>query len=606
VKKAGAVSIPDDDPELLETSREVRGHALTLSLLGNWLRLAFGGDIRKRDRAELTRADEENGGHAFRVMAAYERWFAAPDADGKSNGARQLAALRLLGFFDRPAEPEDLAALRAAPPVPGLTEALFLAPKGAPDDTQANPEPIPKRDWSTALTRLADAGLFIIGGEGQIDSHPLVRDYLGAALKARSPEAFREGHRRLFERLKAAAPYRPEGLDGLQPLYRAVAHGCLAGRWEEACVKVYQDRILRGTGHDGFYSWRKLGAFGANLGALACLFEDRWTRPAGALAEPDRAWLLNETAIQLRALGRLGEALEPVRAGAEMPERRKHWENAARGYGNLSELELTLGRIAEAVADARRALDHAERSSDAFERMSKRTSLADALQQGGENAEASRLLAEAEALQEQRQPQFPILYSVQGFGYCDLLLAGAERAAWRAGTGAQSEAADALAACEPMARRAGQTLEWAMVHLGLLDIGLDRLTLARCALYADLLQGLAPSPEVRSQAEQALDCLRLADRQDYIPFGLLTRAWVRRAAGDPNGARADLDEAERIAARGSMRLHLADCALYRARLFRDRVALAEARRLIDACGYRRVPELEDAEAAAMDWPDPFR
>jgi hypothetical protein len=55
-----------------------------------------------------------------------------------------------------------------------------------------------------------------------------------------------------------------------------------------------------------------------------------------------------------------------------------------------------------------------------------------------------------------------------------------------------------------------------------------------------------------------------------------------------------------------MRLHLADCALYRARLFRDRVALAEARRLIDACGYRRLPELEDAEAAAMDWPDPFR
>jgi hypothetical protein len=51
-----------------------------------------------------------------------------------------------------------------------------------------------------------------------------------------------------------------------------------------------------------------------------------------------------------------------------------------------------------------------------------------------------------------------------------------------------------------------------------------------------------------------------------------------------------------------MALHLADIALTRARLFRDRAALAEAQRLIEDCGYgRRVPELEDAEAAAARW-----
>ena len=39
-------------------------------------------------------------------------------------------------------------------------------------------------------------------------------------------------------------------------------------------IKVYHDRILRGTHYGGFYSVKKLGAFGADLGAVACFFED--------------------------------------------------------------------------------------------------------------------------------------------------------------------------------------------------------------------------------------------------------------------------------------------------------------------------------------------
>ena len=49
-----------------------------------------------------------------------------------------------------------------------------------------------------------------------------------------------------------------------------------------------------------------------------------------------------------------------------------------------------------------------------------------------------------------------------------------------------------------------------------------------------------------------------------------------------------------------MRLHMADILLTRARLFRDRDALAQARTLIEQCGYgRRLPELADAEAALL-------
>jgi hypothetical protein len=95
-----------------------------------------------------------------------------------------------------------------------------------------------------------------------------------------------------------------------------------------------------------------------------------------------------------------------------------------------------------------------------------------------------------------------------------------------------------------------------------------------------------------------VDSLRASSEQIWITAGLLTRAWLRFVEDDMDGARADLDEAWQIAERGAMKLYLADIHLHRARLFRDRAALVQARQLIEQCGYwRRKEELEDAERA---------
>lgn len=641
-RRAGASAIAEadaaDHPDLRQAGREVQGHALTLSLLGGYLREAEGGDILRRDVVDMGAADAE---HAFHVMAAYERWFAGDT----EHGPRHLAALRLLGFFDRPAQPDSLGALRAAPPIAGLTEAL----QGMSD-----------ADWRRTLSHLRDLGLIQVAsapGEARaaerdtlnpppgggldpqpLDAHPLIREYLARRLRDRQPEAWREGHCRLYEQLKDSCPPRPDGIAGLQPLYQAVAHGCLAGRYQEALDEVYFDRILRGSGSDGFYSTDKLGAFGADLGALAGFFDPPWQRLVPALNEADQAWLLSTAAVYLHALGRLTEALEPMRAGAERLVKHGNWKQAAIGYNNLSDLQLTLGRVPAGVADAEAALAHAERSGDAFLRMGTGTALADALHYHGEAEAALTRFREAEALQAHDQPQYPVLYSVQGFQYCDLLLAEAEGAAWvawladregleLAETDASStppttasppshtaaagiQVAVALATCDAMTQRATQTLAWVTGKVGPLDIALDHLTLARAGLYAALLQAhpaTRPDPAAlaatRAELDRAVDGLRAAGRDDYIPRGLLTRAWLRRALGDAAGARADLDAAQRIAARGGMRLFLADLHLTRARLFpQPRAAahaeLRQARALIEACEYRRrLPELDAAEAA---------
>ena len=96
--------------------------------------------------------------------------------------------------------------------------------------------------------------------------------------------------------------------------------------------------------------------------------------------------------------------------------------------------------------------------------------------------------------------------------------------------------------------------------------------------------------------------LRQAGTTHHIPRGLVSRALLRFVEDDSDGCLTDLDEAWRIAERGAMRLFQADVLLHRARLFRDKAALAEARKLIEECGYhRRNEELADAEEAAKGW-----
>src|SRR5262249_48893392 len=164
-------------------------------------------------------------------------------------------------------------------------------------------------------------------------------------LREHRPEAFRAAHSRLFDHLCATAPHRPDTLAGLQPLYQAVTHGCLAGRQPEVCQEVYIDRILHGTGAGGFYSTDTLGAFGADLGAVAAFLEERGRRLAPSLSDPSRAWLLSEAARQLLALGRLTEAVEPMREGMERRIEAENWEQAAVSASNLSLLKVTLGRL---------------------------------------------------------------------------------------------------------------------------------------------------------------------------------------------------------------------------------------------------------------------
>lgn len=595
-------------PELQATVEEVKGHALTLQLLGTWLHDAHAGDIRQRHLVKLEEADaEEQGGHAFRVMAAYETSF---EREGDP-GRRALALLRLLGLFDRPITADCFDALRQPPVITGLTDPLLGL------STPLLNKTLSRLESARLLTVHREAGS---GSLTSLDAHPLLREYFARQLREQQPDAWRAAHGRLFEHLCASTQEGDQPtLEDLQPLYQAVAHGCLAGLQERACDEVYFARIAR---EGEYYSVHKLGAFGSDLGAVACFFEQPWQRVSPALIDSGQDRLLSVAAYCLHALGRLTESLEPIQAGAPREIARKDWSNAAITHINLSELELTLGEVAAAMRDAEQSVTHADRSGNSDWPIPTRTTHANALHQAGRRVEALKGFREAEQMQ-QKLPYYPLLHGQRGFYYADLLLAAPERAAWQRVTPGQPVSAKGAPAhhkvLEAVEQRAAQTLEWIeRASVDILSAALDHLTLARTALFTALLTPAKPGAtelaQARREADAAVAGLRRAGAQHHLPRGLLTRAWLRAITGSltgPDSAQADLDEAWDIAERGPMRLHMADIHLYRARLFfrearypwqSPEADLAAARELIERCGYgRRREELEDAEAALAQW-----
>jgi tetratricopeptide (TPR) repeat protein len=635
--RAGEERIGPDHPELIAASHEARGHALTLNLLGRYLREAEYGDIRRRGTADILAADEALGGHAHRVMVSYERWLAQAGDPAPGTENLLVAVLRLLAFFDRPADEGAIRALLKAPAIPGLTDTLSK---------------LSRSDWRMAVSRLVDLGWVERSGGPQtasgldvddppvaddpkggtwLDTHPLIRSYLATQVKESRPDAWREGHRRLFEHFsfRAAGVHLPSDIAGLQPLYRAMAHACRAGLHQRALKEVYVPRILRGTDLTGFFVTKKLGAFEDDLQGIACFFEDPWERVSPLLSIGDQAFLLGVASHDLQALRRFEEAEGPMRSAldvylrqAGVPDeqwRANYLRSAAIMANQLSDLNLTLGRLADARADIEQCVDLAKRSGDSFLSEVALTSLGDVLHQQGDFDGAWKAFAEAEAERDAVHPRMSILISLQGYEYCDLILAGAERTAWRLFLSPQREGVSAaeieeeVAACAEVARRCRlirrwrETGEWNPESVGAIDIAVEQLGLGRALLLRLLLEPTLPRTDdprwagARAELAKALDTFR-SGHENHLPSALLPIAWLSTATGDLAAARRALDEAWETVTQPGMRLQMVDTLLYRARLNRDSADLVKARSLIDDLQYgRRRQELADSETFARAW-----
>jgi tetratricopeptide (TPR) repeat protein len=547
--------------ELRQAAQELDGHALALTLLGTYLVIGYDGDILRRDLVPRLTAETGQGPHARRVMEAYERWF---------EGKPELDILRLMGLFDRPAEPGALNVLRRPPAIPGLTERL---------------QNLSEYEWNVALDSLRQARLLDPKDPLQpctLDCHPLVREHFGEKLKLSNPAAWKEAHRRLYEYFKRRAKELPDTLEEMAPLYAAVVHGCEADCHQEAFDEVYCQRVLRG---DEQFSTRKLGAWGAELVAVSSFFDRLCKGLVADLSEYYKAWIPARVGFVLGALGRPTEAIGPMKTSLEQWIEQRDWGHAAIAANVLSELHLSMGDLAQALDFARQGVGLGDRTDNASVRTKGRTYQAHLLHQTGRHLEASVLFNEAEEIQQQKQTQSdrPLLCSVQGFHYCDLLL----------DQGNYNE----------VQNRATRALAIATQDNRPDRIGLYLLCLGRAYLLQTQQEGTGDFTGTEERLAEALHRLRQAGRYDYLPLGLLARTQLYRVKGEFGRARRDLDESTTIATRGGMRLYQADCRLEYTRLYlamgkRDeaRESFAIATKMIEGMGYhRRDREVQEIE-----------
>ena len=520
-----ALQVQGDPAELEAAVNEFGGHALALTLLGGYLADVCDGEIERRNEIDNLAEDVRKGNHAVRVMQAYEKWL----GEGP-----ELAVLRLLGLFDRAADAGGLLALRSAPAIPGLTESLQNLTDGG---------------WKQVLAKLQRIKLLFVVPEAdrlnanqRVDSHPLVREHFKEQVKRTNPDAWREANSRLYDYLRLKAKKFPTTLEEMSPLYAAIVHGCAAEKYQEAWIDIYWNRIQRGNNH---FSWHDLGAYGADLEALAAFFETPWQ----PIIELD-GWLMRDVAsvaaFDLQSLGRLEESSSLFQASLEASIRDQDWANFGKVVHNLTRLYLTIGDLSQALIVAQRNVAFSENFwIEPLDHITSQAQLGHVYHVMGRFDDAERSFRVAEQLQAKAEPHRPLLHKLAGFQHCDFLLDKKNYG--------------------EVQRRVSQTLEW-VPDTWLTQVGLANLALGRSYLIEMEQEDICRLQPAEDSLRLAVKTLRSAGSVDFLVSGLLAFAMFHRYAGNLSRAEQSLAEVFRLATSCGMKLFIADYHLESSRL----------------------------------------
>jgi len=601
VKLFRKLKVTGTDQELKQATQDMGGHALALVLLGKMLVSQFGGDIAQRDRLPALWEEEKFGAHAKRVLAWYATywknsiwvsfWLKTPLAFlVRRLESKERSFLNLLSLFDRPmglAEKDEL-----------VKHAECAAPLRTLNDLA----------WQPLEKTLENAGL-LLHNEGmrtQWDCHPLIRNYFAQQFKETRPDQFRQAHRVLFEYYqKVPQKQQPDTLAELEPLYRAVVHGCLAGEYWDA-EEIYWSRILRGEEKDSsgnypcdYYSQRQLGAYSKDLTILSKFFNDNgdWSNPVNVPVEKlngkkldgrqvttedwskIRAWLSGVASYCLMSLGRLEEALAPRKLDKELEKKladcsdnpdnvKRRLKNVSKASRNLSDLQLLLGKIEEATQTAKETLEFAKASGNSSERVKGFARYAWIAYVQGEDVTTEEYFKKAEHIQQQNE-QDTSLPSFSGFLHCSFLL----------------EQTNERSGYEDVLKRAQYIYEDdTSEKTRLLHVALESLITAK--VYHK--QGNTKKVDL----DQVVIDARKAETIQYLPMFLIDRANFYLDQQQFDDALRDLDEAWQIIKRSDMKLYAVDYHLAMSRYYArvqqpEKVQFHEneAKKLIEATGY---------------------
>ncbi len=333
VKLLEILEIKGTREEYLEVSKDLQGHALSLVLLAMLLKQHKRGDIRYAKELPPLETDQKWGGHAKRVLSYYDTLL--------SDNERRF--MYCLGLFDRPMHWKEKNAL--------FKNALYAKPLKNLADLE----------WQDLQNALEIKGLLLKDSNQkaqrlQWDTHALIRQYFSIQFEKNDKKTFQDSHRVLFDYFQSVPDKnKPDTLEELAPLYRAVVHGCLAGEFQKARKDVYIERILRGG--EEAYSLKKLGAYSQDLIAIAAFFPHGWLQPVDLSIE-EQAFLLLVASFCLMSLGRLAESIAPCEISIELLVKSNNYKQAANSAKSLVDLLILVGQLTDAERVAKQLIEY--------------------------------------------------------------------------------------------------------------------------------------------------------------------------------------------------------------------------------------------------------
>lgn len=609
LRKCGVTGDPD---KLRQASVDVNGHALALILLGTYLKLKCRGDVNQRSEALLFQGHERYAAHAHKVMASYETWLERQDHLGPAT----VAILRLMGLFNRPADLGCLAALRAEPPIPGLTEALFLG-----DHEQT---------WNRAVERLRAARLLTDetaeqANQGEeksqlaplqlcshcliaLDAHPLIREHFAIQLTERFLDAEREAHRRLYEHLTHRAVQSPDSVCEMMLLFHAVSHGTKAGLHQRVLDEVLKPRVFRGWGKDNMiYSAVILGMWVPTLASLRSFLAEQSSHLSCRLSDEDHGFVLTATSFCLRSLCRFTEAIEIAKIALAWYVERNNAEAASLAARILNQTYIAAGNLGLAQSYGEQSVDWADRAGGiSDQRFLSRTRLAESLHHAGKLQDAQRVFVDAAAI----TPDARLHFDERGVGkgrvnsfaryeYYDFLLTLAEE---HEDAGArQSEYQGLKARLDEMLDREEDQHQERPLYNALIAALRGRLFI----LMSREMRGAERHGFClmsHQEFKRSIGWFKTAGQRQHLCLGLLGTAESLCELDQILDADEVLSQAKTLAAYGT-RLHQADrcllsalCELKKGTPSAAWPLLEEARKLISDTGYgRRVTALRRLE-----------
>lgn len=499
-------------------------HALTISLLSNWLYYHGQKDISSIENFETQSTVQETTRNASIILRLFYNYYKADQ--------KVLNVLISLGLFNKPIEKSILKLTLERDNID--SELIELRRKGLIYEESRNNDEL-------------------------VDCHPIVREYFDSVLDSDFHDKKKIYNTKLYKYYASVPSQKyPNSLNDLQPLFYAVEHACKAGDYVDAEKELHFDRINR---KEKYYLTKSLGAFGIKLSIISWFFEKLWSKPVSNLDLSTRALLISDAGFYMRAyLGDYKRAENLINFGIQFHIEDKNYDEVIHNYTNLSEILLLQGNIKESITESNNGLELTSNCKSTFQEEILLGSLANSLRLIGNTEKALSYFKKAEDLQRIRSEK-EFLYSLRGYLYCELLLDTNK--------------------IDEVIKRAIHGLRIGTENNRLLSMGLYNLILGKTYTKMFLIEQNDENRNLcNKHLSEAVYNLQEASIIDHIPRALTARARFYLLNNEYELAKDDIETCEDIVESYEMLIQRVDFYIVKASLMKKLNIINESNRVL--------------------------